>query len=143
MPKFFFLKINGVNNWSFLFLNKYNFFTVLKNFMNIYKTLHKFFYFRLKLKGLGYSIRTLPRKTHWRNKRLYKFFFAYNHFFYFHLPIDILIRRKRMRILFISSDKQKLNNIFSQFLLLRKMDFYEKSRYFRVYNRILIMKRRK
>src|SRR2546422_8880735 len=78
MPNLYFFKIckNGVN---FIFLKNYHFFSVIKQFFNLYSLVIKIYYFKLKLKGLGYRIKRV-------GKNLYRFFFAYKHYFYFHVP---------------------------------------------------------
>ena len=133
MPKQFFIKSNKL---SFLFLDKYSFFSVWKHFISIYSSLHRLFFFRLKLKGLGYRIRKITR-------RLYRLFFAFKHFFYLHVPHDIFVKHKKRLIVLFSANKSKLNDIFSHMLLLKKMDFYEKTRAFIMPNKILYLKKRK
>ena len=133
MPKQLFIKPSSL---SFLFLDKYSFFSVWKHFVNIYSSLHRLFFFRLKLKGLGYRIRRITRA-------LYRLFFAFKHFYYFHVPNDIFVKHKKRLIVLFSANKSKLNDIFSHMLLLKKMDFYEKTRAFIMPNKILYLKRRK
>jgi hypothetical protein len=84
MPKIYFYK-KGKNNELFLcFLNKFFFYSFFKQFFFIYKIFYKFFYFRLKLKGLGYRIKRMTKK-------IYRFFLAYNHYFYFFVPLNIFV----------------------------------------------------
>src|SRR6185295_2886285 len=75
LPKYYFYKLNN-NKFLFCFLNKYFFYSLLKQFFFIYKIFYKFYYFRLRLKGLGYRIKRMTKK-------IYRFFLAYNHYFIF------------------------------------------------------------
>jgi hypothetical protein len=83
LPNFYFFK-NIENRLSFCFLNKYFFNTVFKQISFYLKFFYKFFFVRLKLKGLGYRIKKY-------DKGLYRFFMGYNHYFYFYTPINIFI----------------------------------------------------
>lgn len=142
MPKYFFIKHKYKDLTSsnkvlyFLFLNKYNFFTVIKQIFNLYTILYKFYFFRLKLKGLGFRIRKIT-------KGLFRFFFAYNHFFYFHVPNNIFVKHKKRIILFFSNNKQRLNDIFHHLILIKKMDFYEKTNSFIMPKKIWYLKKPK
>ena len=133
MPNYFFMK---PNTFSFLFLDKYAFFTFWKQLFNLYSILRRVFFFRLKLKGLGYRIRKTTR-------RLYRFFFAFRHFYYLHLPHGIFAKHKKRLIVFFSNNKQKLNDIFAHLLLLKKMDFYSKTKSFIIPNKVLFIKKKK
>ena len=72
---------------------------------------------KLRLKGLGFRICEI-------SSNLYKFFFNYINFIYFHVPFGVLVKARRKRILLISNDLVRLEQIFSQFLLLRKVNVY-------------------
>jgi hypothetical protein len=82
-PKYFFfiLKKNSLN---FIFINKFYFSSIITQLFNYIKTCSKFYFFRIKLKGLGYRIKKI-------NKNIYRFFMAYNHFFYLYTPINVYI----------------------------------------------------
>src|SRR5215475_3005083 len=78
MPSFFFyLK----NEKKFIFLNKKKFLNILKYLLYFFNKCLNFFFFKLKLRGLGYKLEKFSSK-------LYRFFFAYNHYFYFHVSKD-------------------------------------------------------
>ena len=81
IPSIFFYKIEN-NNYKLLFLNKFFYISFLRFFFNFYNKLFPFYYFRLKLKGLGYRIFHL-------SKLLIKIFFNRSNFFYIHLPTCI------------------------------------------------------
>jgi len=84
LPNLYFIKINKNNNIYLCFINKYYYSTVFKQLFFYLKFLFKIFFFRIKLKGLGYRIKKI-------NKRVYRFFLAYNHYFYFYAPLNIFI----------------------------------------------------
>ena len=135
MPSFFFIKKIKLK-YFFLFLNKFNFFSIYKQFIRFYNMLYKFFFFKLRLRGLGYRIKNI-------SKYLYRFFFAFNHYFYFYISNDIFVRHYKRNMLIFSNNKQKLNDIFIHLLLLKKLDFYERTNSFIVLNKILLLKKRK
>ena len=133
LPKYYFYKLEN-NKFLFCFLNKYFFYYLLKQFFFIYKKFYKFFYFRLRLKGLGYRIKRMTKK-------IYRFFLAYNHYFYFFVPIDIYIWQKKRNFLALSIDKIRINNLFNQLLLIKKLDFFERTNSFIVPKKILFLKK--
>src|SRR5579872_7514993 len=67
LPKISFIKMSS-NKIRLLFYSKEKFFSVLKQFLFLYKLLFKFFFFRIRLRGLGYRIKKI-------SKKIYKFFF--------------------------------------------------------------------
>ncbi len=133
LPNYYFFFSNE-NLIKFIFLNKYKFYSFFKQIFFFYSLFFKIFFFRIKLKGLGYRIKKI-------NKKLLKIFMAYNHFFYFYIPDNIFFWRKKRKLLIISFDKIKLNNLFYQLLILKKMDFYEKTKAFIVPKKILFIKK--
>ena len=66
---------------------------------------------------------------------------GYNHYFYFFVPIYIYIFNKKRNFLILSNDKIKINNIFYQFLLLKNLDFYERTKSFINPKKILFLKK--
>lgn len=133
LPKYYFYFIT-LNKMNFIFLNKWFFSTFLKQFFCFYKIFYKMFFFRIKLKGLGYRIKKITSK-------LYRFFIAYNHYIYFYVCSNIFIWTKKRNLLAVSFDKMKLNDLFSHLLLLKKMDFREKTNAFIVPKKILYIKK--
>ena len=133
LPKFFFLKNNN-NSVSFCFLNKYFYSVVFKQINFYLNFFFKFFFIRLKLKGLGYRVKKY-------NKDMYRFFMGYNHYFYFYTPRNIFIWKKKRNFLLISIDKVKINNVFNQLLLLKKLDFFERTNSFINPKKILFLKK--
>lgn len=135
LSKIYFYK-NEINKLAFLFLNKYNYITILKQFLYFYKNYFKFYFFKVRLRGLGYRIRRMT-------KNLYRFFFGINHYFYLHWIPDIFLKHYRRNLIVISHNKIKLNDIFAHLLLLKKLDFYERNNSFIISKKILFLKKRK
>jgi hypothetical protein len=133
LPSFYFLKSNK-NNINFCFLNKFYFNIVYKQLFLYLKFFYKVYFLRLKLKGLGYRIKKY-------NKNLYRFFMGYNHFFYFYVPINLFVWNKKRNLLILSIDKIRINDIYSQLLLLKKLDFFEKTNSFINPKKILFIKK--
>lgn len=131
MPSLFF-----VSRFKYLFLNKNFYNNFLNNFLFFFNKFYRFFFFRLRLRGLGYRIRKITKK-------LYRFFFAFNHFFYFHVSKDVFFKHRRRHLIIFSNNLVKLNDIFSHLLLLKKLDFYERNNTFIISRKILFFKKRK
>ena len=135
LPFFFYIKkIN--NGFSFLFNSKYLYKTFLSNILNVFFKYRVVYYFRLRLKGLGFKIRKYM-------KDLYRFFFGLKHFFYLYVPIGLIFKLRRRKFIVLSDDLVKLNNFFNQLLFLKKMDFYEKNNTFIRPSKIMYIKKRK
>src|SRR5687767_2707521 len=95
MPNYFFFKKNKDNGINFIFndFHKYNLVSrLLKSVFYSYKV----FFFKLKLRGLGYKI------VSYFNRKLIRFFFAYNHFLYLHVPKNVFFKRIKRRFIFYS-----------------------------------------
>ena len=129
-------KFNNVGELSFMFTNVSLYKKFVKSFFSFRKKIYKIFYFRLSLRGLGYKIKRIT-------KRFYLFFFAVKHHFYFYIPIDVFIKVRGRRFYILCFNKMKLNNIFSQLLYLKKMDFYERTKSFFLKNKIFFLKKLK
>jgi hypothetical protein len=135
LPNFFFVNVTIVGLF-FLFVNKKSVINFIKHFFYIYNSVFKIFFIRMKLRGLGYRIIRVA-------KRLYRFFFAVNHYFYFHIPNNIYIKRRARELFIISNNRARLNDIFHHLLYLKKLDLYERTNSFIVKNKILHLKKRK
>lgn len=131
----FYMKIIK-NNHYFLFLKKNIYNNFINNFFFFYNKFFKFFFVKLRLRGLGYRIKKISRK-------LYRFFFAFNHYFYFHISKEIFFKHRRRNLIIFSNNLNKLNDIFSHLLLLKKLDFYERNNTFIISKKILFFKKRK
>jgi hypothetical protein len=135
LPTIYFYK-QSKSDIHFIYLNKPIFTSILRHIINYFNVAIKFYFFRIRLRGLGYKIKKYATK-------LYRFFFAYNHYFYFHVPLDVFIKRRRRTLIFFCNNKIKLNDIFSHLLLLKKIDLYERNNTFIVSRQIKFFKKRK
>jgi len=135
MPSFYFFK-KEKNKIFFIFLNKRLYLNIIKQLINYFNNCVKFYFFKIKLRGLGYTLEKFTSK-------LYRFFFAYNHYFYFHIPKDIFVKNRKRTFIVMSNNLSKINDIFSHLLLLKKLDLYERNNTFIVPKQIKFFKKRK
>ena len=131
MPSIFFFKNN-----KFIFNDKTKYLNILKQFLFYFNKCFKFYFFKIRLRGLGYKVEKF-------SLNLYKFFFAYNHYFYFHVPQNIFVKNRKRTIIIFSNKLEKLNDVFSNLLLLKKLDLYERTNTFVVSRQIKFFKKRK
>jgi len=134
MPLHFFLRYSTMQSLEFIFTEKIFFTNFIKQFINYLALISKVFFLKIKLKGLGYRIKKY-------NKSIYRFFVGYNHYFYFYTPLHVIIWYKKRNVIMLSLDKIKLNNIFNQLLLLKKLDFFERTNSFISQKKILYLKK--
>lgn len=116
IPSIFFFRLEN-NNYKFLFLTKFFFKTFLKHLVNFYNKLFMFYFFRLKLKGLGYRIFNVT-------KNLIKVFFNRSNFFYIHIPSCILLKNRTRRLFFISTKNEELSVTILSILFLKEFVIY-------------------
>jgi hypothetical protein len=135
MPSEYFLS-KTLNKTNILFVKRKMFKLFFTNFMFFFNKFFRFYFFKLRLRGLGYRIKKITTK-------LYRFFFAFNHYFYFHISKDIFFKHKKRNLIIFSNNLVKLNDIFSHLLLLKKLDFYERNNTFIISKKILFFKKRK
>jgi len=103
---YFFKSIeNNKKNLNFVFLNFKKFFSFFKNFFNIYNNINNLYFFRLKLKGLGFVLKRY-------SKYVFSFLMAVNHFYYFFVLNIVLIKKKKKNIIFLYLNLFKLNNLY-------------------------------
>jgi len=93
LPKYFMFYILN-NNFHFLFFIKEYFVSFIKHFFYMYNRVVKLFFFKLRLRGMGYYIKRM-------SDCFYKIFVANNHFFYFYVPNNVYIRRRGRDFFFI------------------------------------------
>lgn len=120
---FYFFKLIHENkkNLNFIFLNFNKFFSFFKNFFNLYNNINNLYFFRLKLKGLGFVLKRY-------SKYVFSFLMAVNHFFYFFVPNIILIKKKKKHIICLSLDLVKLNILFWNLLFIKKHNVYVRTK---------------
>ena len=116
LPSIFYLKEKN-NSFNFLFLNKFYYVTFLKHLFNFYNRLFCFYYFNLKLKGLGYRIFNV-------SKYLLKIFLNRSNFFYLHISSCILLKYRTRRFFFLSTNYNVLKLTIINLLLLKEFIIY-------------------
>lgn len=114
MPSFYFYKYISNNSFSLVFLTSFSLNFFFKHFVNNLIKLSKLFFFRIRIKGLGYRIKKI-------SNNLYRFFFTSTNFFYFHIPLNILIKYKMRKMLLISNDLVILKVLIAHLLMLKKI----------------------
>lgn len=93
LPAYFFYK-NNVLSENIIFLKKFHYITFIKHLFNFYNSFFCFYYYTLKLKGLGYRIFQVT-------KNLLKIFFNRSNFFYLHIPSSILLKYRTRKFFFL------------------------------------------
>jgi ribosomal protein L6P/L9E len=111
---FFFAK---TSKSSFFFTQKRFFFSFVSHFLNSYKSVNKFFFVKLKLRGLGYRIRRLT-------KFFFRIFLGFTNYIFLHKPENVFLKTRRRRIIMMSSNYSALRTIVVHFLLLRNLTPY-------------------
>lgn len=118
---YFFKLTEKQNSLNFIFLNFKKFFSFFKNFFNIYNNINNLYFFRLKLKGLGFYLKRY-------SKYLFSFSMAVNHFFYFFIPTVFLVKKKKKHIICLSLNLVKLNILFWNLLFVKKHNVYVRTK---------------
>jgi hypothetical protein len=116
LSSYFFFKILQ-SGLSFIFFSKYFFKSFIRNFLLFCRYLISTYYFKLKLKGLGFRVKRI-------SNRLYRFFFTFVNFFYFHVPYGVILKTKGRRLFFFSLDVGLLRIVIAHLLLLKKLIVY-------------------
>lgn len=117
LPFLFFYKKIKDSNDSFIFLSKFHYKTFIKHLFNFYDKLSSFYYFNLKLKGLGYRVFRI-------SKFLIKIFLNRSNFFYMHISSKVLLKYRTRRFFFISTDISTLKVLIINLLLLKEFIIY-------------------
>lgn len=116
LPFLFFYKESN-ESFNFIFLSKFHFKTFIKHLFNFYDKLSSFYYFNLKLKGLGYRVFRI-------SKSLIKIFLNRSNFFYMHISSKVLLKYRTRRFFFISTDLGTLKVLIINLLLLKEFIIY-------------------
>lgn len=80
---------------------------------------HRLFFFKLKMRGLGYRVRRITRL-------LYRFYFTKTNYIYLHLPANVWIFLRKRRLFFVSRQKDLLNQLVKHILRLHPPSPYNK-----------------
>lgn len=116
LPFLFFYKQDDASS-NFIFLSRFHYVTFLKHLFNFYDKLSSFYYFNLKLKGLGYRVFRI-------SKFLIKIFLNRSNFFYMHISSKVLLKYRTRRFFFISTDLGTLKVLIINLLLLKEFIIY-------------------
>lgn len=119
LPSHYFIKKDN-NNLNFLFLNRFYYITFLKHLFNFYNNLFCFYYYTLKLKGLGYRVFNITKK-------LIKIFFNRSNFFYLHIPANVLLKYRTRKFFFLSTNYNTLKVLVLYLLFLKEFVIYRVS----------------
>lgn len=117
---YFFKNIQN-NTLNFVFLEFKKFFSIFINFFNIYNNINNLYFFRLKLKGLGFVLKRY-------SKFLFSFLMAVNHHYYFFVPDIFLVKKKKKHLICLSLDLVKLNTFFWNLLFIKKHNVYVRTK---------------
>lgn len=135
LPSLYFYKLSE-NKISFIFLNKYYFFSFLKHLSYLYNRLFNFYFIKMSLRGLGYKIKRYGRF-------LLRFYFTMIDYLYFHLPPNIICKHRKRRMLLISNNLSELKTVMVQILLSKIRGGYSKYGFWHRRKIIFLRKRRK
>lgn len=116
IPSLYFFK-KDENYYSFIFFKKFHYITFLKHLFNFYNNFFSYYYYILKLKGLGYRVFIISRK-------LLKIFLNRSNFFYLHVPYSVLLKYRTRRFFFISTEYNILKIMILRLLLLKEFIIY-------------------
>jgi hypothetical protein len=116
LPSYYFIKQEN-KNLKLLFLTKFHYITFLKHFFNFYNNLFCFYYYTLKLKGLGYRVFNVTKK-------LIKIFLNRSNFFYLHIPSNVLLKYRTRKFFFLSTDYNTLKVMILYLLFLKEFVIY-------------------
>jgi len=105
---------------SLIFLSYYHFQSLLKSIITVYDRLCLYYFSRLRLKGLGYRIKYI-------SESLYKFYFVFVNFYYLHIPLSIIFKKRGKILIFFSSNFWVLQTLLSKLVLLKATIPYIKS----------------
>lgn len=119
VPSYYFYK-EEKNKIKYIFLTKFHYITFLKHLFNYYNSFFCFYYYTLKLKGLGYRIFNV-------SKKLIKIFFNRSNFFYLHIPGSVLLKYRTRKFFFLSSNYNILKVMILHLLFLKEFIIYRLS----------------
>lgn len=117
LPSYFFYKINKSSE-NVIFLSKFHYITFLKHLFNFYNNFFCFYYYILKLKGLGYRVFQITAS-------LLKIFFNRSNFFYLHVPASILLKYRTRKFFFVGLHYQALKVMILHLLFLKEFVIYK------------------
>lgn len=115
IPSFCFFKVQ-IQGLSLAFQKAFFFKNFLWQFF--FRLQQPYFFLRLKVRGLGYRIKSLT-------PIFFRFFIGTTNLYFFHAPSDMYVRVRRRRMLLVSRNVELLHLVFSHLLLLKKIIPYK------------------
>lgn len=115
MPSFFFVRAQD-QGLSLAFPKSFFFKSFLWQFF--FRLDHTYFFLRLKVRGLGYRIKSITPV-------FFRFFIGTTNLYFFHAPSDMYVRVRRRRMLLVSKNVHLIHLVFSHLLLLKKIIPYK------------------
>jgi hypothetical protein len=116
IPSYYFIKNNN-KILNLLFINYFYFLTFIKFIFKFYNKYFIYYFFNLKLKGLGYRIKKL-------SKKLVRVYFNRSNYYYIHIPHTILFKYRTRKLFFISINNESLKLLIYNILILKDYIIY-------------------
>jgi len=116
LPSLFFYKIEE-GKIKLLFIDLFSYLSFLKLISTFYNKLFSFYYFKLKLKGLGYRVRQL-------SKYLIKIYFNRTNYYYMHISKTIIFKYRTRRLFFFGNSYIHLYLSLLNFIYLKEHSIY-------------------
>lgn len=104
---------------KFIFISKSAYLAFLSHFTNLINKVSLIFFLKLRLRGLGYRIR---RYTSF----FYRFYFTRTNYIYFHVPAALVVKKRKKRILLLSTNYHLVRLVFANLMLLHKVGPYNR-----------------
>lgn len=134
LPQCFFYKLAS-SHFTLAFTSKASYATLLAIIKYKIKHASLVYMARLRIRGLGYRIRRF-------SPHLYRFYFTKTNFIYVHVPVSIIIRLRKRRIIILASHYPSLRSLLVGILLLKSTGPYNR-RGFVYPRRMLFLKKGK
>jgi len=115
LPSYFFYS-QSLQSCKFIFLNSKFFQSFLTHF-NSCISLYYVYFIKIRIRGLGYRLRSICDTCHY-------FFFNYTNYFFFFNPLAVMVKTYKKRMLLISYNWAVLKAVLAHILLLRKLGPY-------------------
>jgi len=95
LPSIYYVKFISSSNFSFSFRNYFFFRSFVRHMLSLYNMTYKFFFIKLKIRGMGYFMRMVM-------DNICYFFFNRTNFFYLIAPSSLFVQVYRKRIFLVS-----------------------------------------
>ena len=119
LPSFFHYNKQATHHIKLFFTSNFSYSSFLAHLLVFTSKFSRIFFLKLKIKGLGYRIR---RYT----KALYRFYFTRTNYIYFNVPLYLVFRRRKKRLLLMSPDYALVRLVFTHLMLLHTIGPYNR-----------------